>query len=249
MSRAGDNARQNRFVSMREAWDRQAEYWIRWTAKPGHDSFTQFHGERFFELLPPPGRLAVDLGAGEGRVARALRARGYAIVEVEGSTTMARANGGRGGTVVNADVAHLPLRDDIADLAIAFMSMQDVDEMPRAIAEAARILQPRGHLVMAIVHPMNSAGSFVKAAEGQSEYDRHFRIDDSYLVERRYADDIERDGLKMRFESAHRPIESYSRALEDAGFAIEAMREVTEPDPADKWAKLPLFLDLRAVRR
>ncbi len=234
---------------MREAWDRQAEYWTRWARTPGHDSFTQFHGERFFELLPPPGRLTVDLGAGEGRVARALRPRGYSVVEVEGSVALATANRGRGGTVVHADVAHLPLRDDAADLAIAFMSMQDVDDMPRAIVEAARVLEPRGHLVMAIVHPINSAGTFMPALDGQSERDRHFRIDDSYLTERRYADDIERDGLTMRFESAHRPLESCTRALEHAGFAIEALREVTEPDPDDKWAKVPLFLDLRAARR
>ena len=60
---------------------------------------------------------------------------------------------------------------------------------------------------------------------------------------------MERDGLPMRFESEHRPIESYSRALEAAGFAIEAIREVGDPDPADKWSRIPLFLDLLAVRR
>ena len=144
---------------MREAWDRQAEYWTRWARTPGHDSFSHFHGERFFALLPPPGRLTVDLGAGEGRVARALRQRGYTIIEVEGSTQLARANRGRGGTVVNADVARLPLRDHAADLAIAFMSMQDVDDMPRAIEEAARIVTPGGHFAMAIVHPVNRSAS------------------------------------------------------------------------------------------
>jgi SAM-dependent methyltransferase len=232
---------------MRDAWDRQAGYWAEWARTPGHDSVTRFHGERFFELLPPPRGLTVDLGAGEGRVARALRPRGYTNVEAEGSAALARANRGRGGCVVHADVARLPLRDDVADLAIAFMSMQDVDDMPEAITEAARILKPRGHLAMAIVHPINSAGQFEKATDGQAERDRHFRIDTSYFVERRYADDIERDGLRMRFESEHRSIESYFRALEHAGFTVEALREVGDPDPADKWSKIPLFLDLRAV--
>src|SRR5262249_49418938 len=148
----------------------------------------------------------------------------------------------------NADAAKLPLRGGIADLAIAFMSMQDVDEMPAAIAEAARVLRPGGHLLMAIVHPLNSAGGFAHAGPREREEDRRFVVEDSYFDERLYADDIVRDGLAMRFESAHRPIESYSRALEDAGFAIEAIREVGEPDPHDKWSRIPLFLDLRAVR-
>jgi SAM-dependent methyltransferase len=234
---------------MRDAWDRQAEHWARWARTPGHDSFTQFHGERFFELLPQPSGLTVDLGAGEGRVARTLRPRGYEVVEVEGSAALARANRARGGCVVHADVAHLPLRDEVADLVIAFMSMQDVDDMPRAVAEAARILRPGGHLAMAIVHPINSAGRFEKAVVGRAELDRHFRIDGSYFADRRYADDVERDGLTMRFESEHRSIESYARALEHAGFAVEALREVGDPDPDDKWSKIPLFLDLRAALR
>jgi SAM-dependent methyltransferase len=234
---------------MREAWDRQAEHWVRWTRTPGHDSFGQFHGERFFELLPPPAGLTVDLGAGEGRVARALRPKGYTIVEIEGSAALARANRGRGGCVAHADVAHLPVRSAIADLAIAFMSMQDVDDMPGAIAEAARILKPRCALVMAVVHPINSAGRFEPATDGQDGLDRSFRIEGSYFANRHYADDVERDGLRMRFESEHRSIESYARALEHAGFAIEALREVGDPDPDDKWSKIPLFLDLRAVLR
>jgi hypothetical protein len=53
----------------------------------------------------------------------------------------------------------------------------------------------------------------------------------------------------MRFESEHRPIESYTRALEQSGFAIEALREIGDPDPDDKWSRMPLFLDLRAVCR
>jgi SAM-dependent methyltransferase len=236
-------------MSMRDAWDRQGPLWTTWARTPGHDSFTQFHGERFFELLPPPGRLTVDIGAGEGRVARALRPRGYEVVEIEASQFLARANAElTEGRVINADAAHLPLRSGAADLAIAFMSLQDVDDMRGAIAEAARLLEPGGHLVMAIVHPFNSAGAFAKAQPGEPERDRRFVVDGSYFTEVRYADDIERGGLSMRFESEHRPIESYTRALEDVGFAIEALREVGEPDPDDKWYRLPLFLDLRAVR-
>ena len=235
---------------MREAWDRQAETWTRWTRTPGHDSYQKFHGRRFFELLPPPGRLTLDLGAGEGRVARDLRARGYMVVEMEGSSALARASAEMpGATVVNADVAHLPVKSGVADLAIAFMSMQDVDEMPAAIAEAARALVPGGYLVMAIVHPMNSAGRFDPPQAGEAEIDRPFVVRGSYFAARHYVEDIVRDSLPMRFESEHRSLEAYARALEDAGFVIEAMREVGEPEPESKWSRVPLFLDLRARAR
>jgi SAM-dependent methyltransferase len=221
---------------MRQAWDRQAETWTRWARTPGHDSYRNFHGERFFELVPPPGRLTLDLGAGEGRVARDLRGRGHVVVEVEASSALARASSQMSdATVVNADVARLPIATG-------------VDEMPAAISEAARVLAPGGHLVMAIVHPVNSAGRFEPLQPGEEDIDRPFVVRGSYFAERRYVEDIARDGLPMRFESEHRPLETYARALEHAGFSIDAMREVGEPDPASKWSKMPLFLDLRAVR-
>ena len=235
---------------MRQAWDEQAANWTSWARTPGHDSYEKFHGARFFELVPEPGRLTLDLGAGEGRVARHLRTRGHVVVEVEGSATLALASVNLAhGNVVNADVARLPIRDGAADLAIAFMSFQDVDEMPAAVDEAARVLGRGGALVVAIVHPANSAGRFEAAPPGTAERDRPFVVRGSYFEESRYVDDVVRDGLPMRFESEHRPLESYSRALEHAGFTIDAIREVADPDPADKWSRMPLFLDLRAVRR
>jgi hypothetical protein len=55
--------------------------------------------------------------------------------------------------------------------------------------------------------------------------------------------------------SEHRPLESYSRALEDAGLVIEAIREPRAPDelvaaqPAERrWQRIPLSLQLRAVK-
>lgn len=46
----------------------------------------------------------------------------------------------------------------------------------------------------------------------------------------------------------HLPLRDYTDALADAGFLIGRLREVTEPDPADKWHRIPLFLHNRAIR-
>jgi SAM-dependent methyltransferase len=229
-------------MSMRRAWDDEAANWIRWARAPGHDSYWRFHGARFLELVPPPGRLTLDLGSGEGRLARDLRARGHRVLELDGSLAMVSASTALGGQALVADVASLPIPTGAADLAVAFMSLQDADDMPRAMAEARRVLGPGGRLVLAIVHPINSAGGF----EGDHGAGQPFVIRESYFARRRYTDDIERDGLRMRFSSEHRSLEAYSRALEDTGFVIEALREVTEPDPEDRWFRVPMFLDVRA---
>jgi ubiquinone/menaquinone biosynthesis C-methylase UbiE len=63
-----------------------------------------------------------------------------------------------------ADADALPLDDTSADLAIAFMSLHDIDDMAAAVQEVARILQPGGRFCAAIVHPINSAGRFEAVA-------------------------------------------------------------------------------------
>jgi SAM-dependent methyltransferase len=148
--------------------------------------------------------------------------------------------------VAVADAACLALKTGTADLAVAFMSLQDIDDLDAAVRDLARVLRQGGQFCFAIVHPINSAGRF----EGEhGDTLRPFVIRGSYFERARYSDDIERAGLPMRFESEHRPIETYSRALEHAGFSVEIIREVTEPDPADKWYRIPLFMDIRAARR
>ena len=241
-------------MTLRDAWDANAERWIQWARSPGHDSYWHFHGRRFFELVPPPGRLTIDLGCGEGRVSRDLVARGHRVVAIDGSFTMAHAcaTGSSSQTapmVTVGDAARVPLRNRVADLVVAFMSLQDVNDLAGAVEGAARVLEPCGRLCLAIVHPINSAGEF-----GDLEAESRFFISGSYMKPSFYEDDIAHDGMRMVFTSAHRPLQTYAEALFEAGFAIERLREVTEPDqdvPLERrkrWQRIPLFLHLRAVK-
>jgi hypothetical protein len=125
------------------------------------------------------------------------------------------------------------------------MSLHDMDDLNGAIAEAARVLNVNGHLCMAIVHPLNSAGTFESRTP-----DAPFVIRGSYFEDRRYADTVERDGLRMTFTSHHRPLQSYFDALETVGMAVERLVEVPDENdpPGDRWQRLPLFLHIRARR-
>lgn len=235
-------------MSLRDAWEANAKAWIDWARAPGHDSYGQFHRERFLELVPPAGHLTVDIGAGEGRLGRDLVASGHRVVALDASTTLARAarEHPHGLPAIVADAAAVPLRSGCADLVVAFMSLQDVDDLESAVSEAARLLSSGGQLCVAIVHPVNSAGHF----EGErGDNAAPFVIAGSYLEHFRYHDDVVRDGLAMSFHSEHRPLQTYSAALENAGLVIEAIREVTVHDRSDRWARIPLFLHLRARRR
>jgi ubiquinone/menaquinone biosynthesis C-methylase UbiE len=239
--------------SLGEGWEAAAHDWAEWARTPGHDSYWRFHKQPFFALLPAPGRLTIDIGCGEGRVARDLKALGHNVVAVDVSPTMVEyaKTADPSMNVMVADAAHLPFDDGAADLAIAFMSLQDVDDMPGAIHEASRVLGPGGAFCLAIVHPINSAGRFESL-----DQDARFVIDTAYLEARRYQDVIEREGLRMTFNSRHWPLEAYFRALQGSGFVVEALKEPTENAESvgervarARWQRLPLFLDLRARKR
>jgi SAM-dependent methyltransferase len=234
--------------SLGARWDENAVAWTRWARAPGHDSYWQYHRDAFLPLVPAPGLLTVDVGCGEGRLSRDLQAAGHRVLGVDYSPAMAGAAASypdRPAPVVVGDAARLPLAGGCCDAAVAFMSLQDVEDMAAAVRELARILVAGGRLALAIVHPVNSAGRFTGDRADQG---RPFVIAGSYLDERRTVEAGSRDGLSMTFHSVHRPLQAYTEALADAGFVIERLREPTDPGPG-KWRRVPLFLHILAARR
>ena len=234
-------------MDLQTHWEREAEAWARWARTPEHDIYWSFSGPRFLELVPPPGRRTLDLGCGEGRLARDLAVLGHRVVGVDASPTLLRlaAEADQEGDYVRADAAALPFEDASFDLAVAFNSLMDMDDLDAALREAGRVVEPGGRLCICIIHPLNSAAIDLRS------HDPALRVED-YLTTREYVDELERDGLSMRFRSMHRPLEQYVAALAAAGFLIETVREPRlDPQGDDAptlWERVPMFLLLRAVR-
>jgi SAM-dependent methyltransferase len=238
---------------MRDGWEAEAGKWAEFARTPGHDSsHDNINLPALRDLLPEPGKRTLDLGCGEGRLSRFMRSLGHRVAGADASPTMVRlaASHPDHEPAVVADAAALPFGDAVFDLVVAYMCLHDMDQMPQAVAEAARVLERGGRLCASIPHPVNSAGLF-QGRDG----DAPFLIAGSYL-DAAPADWVaERGGIQLTFHSEHRPIEAYSRALEAAGLLIEAIRETRAPDavvtdaPGNRrWQRIPLFLHLRAVK-
>jgi SAM-dependent methyltransferase len=238
---------------MRDGWEAEAGRWAAFARTPGHDSaHDDINLPALRELLPGPGGRTLDLGCGEGRVGRYLRSADYLVVGADASPTMVRLAAGHPDAVpaMLADAAALPFRDEAFDLVVAYMCLHDMDQMPRAVAEASRVLTPGGRLCASIPHPVNSAGAF-RGRDAAAP----FLIAGSYLDSAPADWVADRDGVRLTFHSEHRPIEAYSRALEAGGLLIEAIRETRAPDAVvaarpgqRRWQRIPLFLHLRAVK-
>ena len=222
-----------------DAWEHNAEAWLAWARTPDHDVYHwRVNFPQFVSLLPVAGRRTVDVGCGEGRVGRWLAARGHRVAGVDSSSTLTEAARTAGGydEVVCGDAASLPWPDESFDLAIAYMSLQDMPDPASVIGQIARVLCPGSPLVVAITHPLNRP---------DEDLNRYFE----WL---RFHDEVIRAGLKMTFDGVDRPLSDYTAALTGHGFVIDRL---TEPRPSAedcqideslvKASRRPYFLHMR----
>lgn len=230
-------------------WESEAENWLRWARAPSHDAYWWWSPSFFAAMVPDPGERTLEVGSGEGRVARDLARLGHRVVACDIAPTLvdaARALGAASFLV--ADAARLPFPDASFDLVVAYNSLMDMDQMATAVGEAARVLERGGRFCISVTHPVNDAGRF-----SSDDAEASFVISGSYFERRPFVETVTRDGLEMTFRGWAVPLEGYARALENGGFVIERLRE---PRPAGvleehyrPWERVPMFLHVRAQKR
>ena len=95
----------------------------------------------------------VDVGCGTGHHLKALRARGYDAVGVDGSGAMlAEAKQADGGApLAQSDVGRLPFLSDTFDAALSVEVLRYLDEPLPMLREIARVLRPGGRCLVTAV--------------------------------------------------------------------------------------------------
>jgi SAM-dependent methyltransferase len=222
-----------------------------------HDAFhtltTQAIGP-LLDAVSASGKKLLDVASGPGYVAAAATQRGATVTGVDFAAAMVAEATRRypGVRFQEGDAEALPFPDASFPLVVAYNVLMDVADMPAAVAEAARVLEPGGRLCACVTHPFADAGRW--AGDGD---DAPFVVESGYLGARPFRDSMERAGLTMTFDGTAYPLEDYARALEAAGLAIEALREpapaagaeqVPEAGGWARWRRIPMFLMLRAVK-
>lgn len=95
-----------------------------------------------------PAAVLVDLACGAGLLAPHVEGLGYRHVGLDITESALQQAREHGVVPVRADVLHLPLPDSAADVVAAGEILEHVTDLPRAVAEAARVLRPGGVLVL-----------------------------------------------------------------------------------------------------
>jgi ubiquinone/menaquinone biosynthesis C-methylase UbiE len=228
-------------------WEHEAENWLGWARTPGHDAYWYYRDVFFDRLLPPAGARTLEVGCGEGRVTRDLTARAHNVTAVDISLTLVRhaCAASTGSAFAVADGASLPFPSSSFDFAVAYNSLQVVDDVPRTVEEISRTLAPGSPFGVCVTHPTADVGMFLN-----DEPDSPYVVRPSYFESSWVDDTIERGALTMRFTGWTHSLEDYSRALEQAGMHITAIRE---PQPRtgsryDRYQRVPMFLFILAVK-
>ena len=214
----------------REHWSRVANEWIEWARAPNHDAFWAYRASLIAFVGRDEGE-ALEVGCGEGRVSRALKACGYSVMAADPVWELVNAarEAQSADAYVIASGTDLPFEDARFDLVMAYNVLMDVEDVRATLKEIRRVLRPAGMLVISIVHPFSDSGRFAT-----TEADSPFVIQNFYFGWKRFEGTEERDGLRMRFAGWSIPLEAYATALEDAGLAITSLREPV-PDAGDGW--------------
>ena len=225
-------------MTQSEGFEAAAEAWAELVRGDG-DAGYAWNAPAFLELVPESRGVTLDLGCGEGRLARELLRRGHRVIGVDASPTLVRlaASADPDGDYRVADAENLPFAAASVDLVVAFMTLQDIDDAAAAIRESSRVLSPGGQFCAAVVHPVATAG------ELQSD-DETFVLNKSYFAEGEHR---QFPLGETTITSYHRPLEYYVRALIDNGLELEALREL--PTRRRAAGRIPMFLHLRARKR
>lgn len=212
------------------------------------------------------GKEILDLGCGNGYLARRFAREGARVTVIDSSLKMiknAQARDPKDSLKINyihTDANRLDMISDASlDLVFANMSLMDIEDAEGAIREVSRVLKGRkGRFVASISHPCFDNGPYSgwvmeKAAfEPRKIYRkiRAYRKPFSMNVPWK----LENNERKFT-QSFHRPLNWYARILSSNGLTITALEE---PEPTEEFLEneedsagfieVPLHLVFEAIK-
>ncbi|MGH9001093.1 MAG: class I SAM-dependent methyltransferase [Acidimicrobiia bacterium] len=211
---------------MDDPWEAHAAWW--------QEGFTGGVDAEYTEQILPMAaealagaRRVLDVGTGEGQVARLASAGGAELVvgvdPTAAQLVVARIRGG-GPCYLRGQAGALPFGDASFDAAVACLVFEHIEDHRAAIAEVGRVLGAGGHFLFFLNHPLlQTPGS--GWIDDHILDEQYWRIG-PYLVEDCSVEEVA-PGVRLPF--VHRPLSRYVNAMAAAGLLIERMEEPAPP--------------------
>lgn len=227
-----------------DGWKASAKAWIADMGETGD------YGRQYVLDAPMIARLrllsggrALDVGCGEGRFCRVLRAEGFDPVGLDPTAELLEAARAKDpeGLYVYGRAEALDFADASFDLVVSCLSLIDIEPAGQAIAEMVRVLKPGGTLLVANLTSFSTAragGGWRRDLFGRRQV---FGID-------RYLEP--RGGWEqwrgIRIVNWHRPLKDYMQWFLGQGLVLTHFDEPAPtggpPERADRYRRVPWYL-------
>lgn len=220
-------------------------------------------------MAPKKGDKVLDLACGQGFFSHALAADGAHVTGVDIAPELidiARTHASHNQEFYVSSADNLRMfKDKTFDSAVCVLAIQNIEKMNLAFQEVSRVLKHGKRFVVVLNHPAfripgKSAWAFDdRAPSGGAQYRRI----DEYMSESRAAIEMHPGHFAGHKKpeltySFHRPIQVYSKALANAGFAIARIEEWMSHKQSEKGPRkaaedrarkeIPLFMCLECVK-
>jgi ubiquinone/menaquinone biosynthesis C-methylase UbiE len=243
-----------------QLWNESAESWAK-LARAGYDIYRDhLNTPAFFAMLPDvEGLVGLDIGCGEGHNTRLLAQRGARMSAIDISEVFIKhAQDTEKETPLGIDyrvasAVDLPFTENAFDFAAAFMSLMDIPETDRALAESFRVLKPGGFLQFSMTHPcfdtphrrnLRDANHRTYAIEVGDYFKGNDGEIDEWLFKAAPAE-VKQGMRKFRLPLFRHTLSYWLNLLIKTGFQLE---HVEEPRPSDETvATVPGLQDAQVV--
>ena len=211
-----------------DLWEAHSGWW--------QDGFTDGADPEYEEqILPIAANLlsgydrVLDVGTGEGQVARLAAAQGSSLVagiDPTANQVVEATKRGGGPVYARSGADALPFADEAFDAVVACLVFEHIEAVDAAIDEVARVLRPGGRFAFFLNHPLlqtpNSGWIDDHMVEPPEQY---WRIG-PYLIEDNSIEEVEKD---VFIPFIHRPMSRYVNAMSESGLALRRMMEPSPP--------------------
>lgn len=210
-----------------DPWETHAGWW--------QEGFTDGADAEYEEQILPLAEehladacRVLDVGTGEGQLARRAADLGARVVGVDptpSQVAVARERAG-GPQYARSGAERLPFADGAFDAVVACLVFEHLLDPEPPIREVARVLEPGGRFLFFLNHPLlqtpNSGWIDDQVLDPPEQY---WRIG-PYLVEDATIEEVEKD---VFIPFIHRPLSRYVNALAANGLVVTRMEEPAPP--------------------
>jgi SAM-dependent methyltransferase len=227
-----------------DGWKTSAKAWIADMGEQGD------YGRRYVLDGPMIARLrllnsgrALDVGCGEGRFCRILRAEGFDPVGLDPTVELLEAARARDpdGSYIEGRAEDLIFADETFDLVVSCLSLIDIAAADRAIAEMTRVLKPGGTLLIANLTSFSTARANKGLQKNLLGHPKHFAMDHYLEVRAKWE-----EWRGIRIINWHRPLRDYMQWFLAQGLILTHFDEPApnggDPSRADRYRRAPWYV-------